>query len=152
MMTRFSMIGCSRACALPIRDRSDRALMRRYSDRVPDMAYRDSCIFHGKQGCTLDRSMRADVCNTDYCGGLGTFMKSKDASRPEPWSSPVRAIRCARRLFFRRKGTCRAVARERDSAIRPAARCLKLLSLDRLGHRRPLCACNKDHQPGQCQR
>jgi hypothetical protein len=63
-------------------DMSDRALMRRYSDRVPDMAYRDSCIFHGKQGCTLDRSMRADVCNTDYCGGLGTFMKSKDASGP----------------------------------------------------------------------
>ena len=52
-------------------------LLRRYFGRVPDAAYRDSCIFHGKQGCTLDRSMRADVCNAYYCGGLGAFMKSK---------------------------------------------------------------------------
>jgi hypothetical protein len=50
----------------------DRALLRLYLNRVPSMAYRDSCIFHGKEGCTLDRSMRADVCNTYYCGGLSS--------------------------------------------------------------------------------
>jgi hypothetical protein len=49
---------------------------------VPPVAYRESCIFHGKEGCTLDRSMRADVCNTYYCGGLGAFMKSGDAPIP----------------------------------------------------------------------
>ena len=60
----------------------DAALLRLYLNRVPSMAYRDSCIFHGKQGCTLDRSMRADVCNTYYCGGLGAYMKSRDAPMP----------------------------------------------------------------------
>ena len=46
------------------------------------MAYRDLCIFHGKKGCTLDRSMRADICNTYYCGGLGAHLKSRDAPMP----------------------------------------------------------------------
>jgi hypothetical protein len=61
---------------------SERALLRLYLNRVPTVGYRDSCIFHGKKGCTLDRSMRADVCNTYYCGGLGAFMKSRDAPVP----------------------------------------------------------------------
>lgn len=63
-------------------DATETALLRLYLSRVPDAAYQDSCIFHGKHGCTLDRSMRADVCNTYYCGGLGAFIKSKDAFGP----------------------------------------------------------------------
>jgi hypothetical protein len=55
---------------------TEQALLQLYLDRVPQVAHRDSCIFHGKQGCTLDRSMRTDVCNTYYCGGLDAFMKS----------------------------------------------------------------------------
>ena len=42
----------------------------------PRLATGDSCIFHGKQGCTLDRSLRADICNVYYCGGLGSYMKT----------------------------------------------------------------------------
>src|ERR1700722_13055372 len=42
-------------------DATEAALLRLYLGRVPDAAYQDSCIFHGKYGCTLDRSMRADV-------------------------------------------------------------------------------------------
>ncbi len=61
---------------------SDRTLMRLYLNRVPNTACQDSCIFHGKHGCTLDRSMRADVCNTYYCGGLDAFMKSTDENGP----------------------------------------------------------------------
>jgi hypothetical protein len=63
-------------------DATETALLRLYLSRVPDAAYQDSCIFHGKHGCTLDRSMRADVCNTYYCGGLSAFKKSKDAFGP----------------------------------------------------------------------
>ena len=37
------------------------AILRLYLARVPPVAYLDSCIFHGKQGCTLDRSLRADI-------------------------------------------------------------------------------------------
>jgi hypothetical protein len=63
-------------------DMSERALLRLYLDRVPSATYRDSCIFHGKRGCALDRSLRAYVCNTYYCGGLGAFMKSNDTAMP----------------------------------------------------------------------
>jgi hypothetical protein len=61
---------------------SDEAIVMLYLDRIPSTAYRDSCIFHGKKGCTLDRSLRADVCNTYFCGGLRAYIKS-DAV-PEP--------------------------------------------------------------------
>ena len=62
-------------------DMTERAILRLYLEHVPPVTYRDSCIFHGKQGCTLDRSLRADVCNTYYCGGLGTYIKT---SAPVP--------------------------------------------------------------------
>lgn len=38
-----------------------RAVLRLYLDRVPEVGYEGSCIFHGKRGCTLDRSLRSDV-------------------------------------------------------------------------------------------
>jgi hypothetical protein len=51
-------------------------LLHLYLDRLPPVAYRDSCIFHGARGCTLDRSLRSDVCNSYFCGGLGAYMKT----------------------------------------------------------------------------
>ena len=53
-----------------------------YLGRIPRTAYRDSCIFHGKKGCTLDRSMRSDVCNSYFCGGLRAYIDS--GVPPEP--------------------------------------------------------------------
>jgi hypothetical protein len=53
-----------------------------YLRRVPDVGYEDSCIFHGAVGCTLDRSMRSDVCNSYFCGGLHSFIASAEASGP----------------------------------------------------------------------
>jgi hypothetical protein len=50
------------------------AVLRLYVDRVPEVGYRGSCIFHGKQGCTLDRSLRSDVCNSYFCDGLQIYM------------------------------------------------------------------------------
>lgn len=61
---------------------TERALLQLYLDRVPPVSYSDSCIFHGRRGCMLDRSMRADVCNAYFCGGLGTYMKSGDPEAP----------------------------------------------------------------------
>ena len=55
-------------------DMTERAMLQLYVERVPTIAYRDSCIFHGKRGCTLDRSLRADICNTYFCGDLGAYM------------------------------------------------------------------------------
>jgi hypothetical protein len=57
-------------------DITERAMLRLYLACVPTVAYRDSSIFHGKKGCTLDRSLRSDICNTYFCGGLGAYMKT----------------------------------------------------------------------------
>jgi hypothetical protein len=58
------------------------ALLRIYVARVPELAYQDSCIFHGKRGCTLDRSLRADICNSYFCRGLGAYVKSGEMPAP----------------------------------------------------------------------
>jgi hypothetical protein len=59
------------------------ALVRLYSSLVPSAAYEGSCIFHGRFGCTLDRSLRADICNSYFCGGLTAYFRegNKDAPR-----------------------------------------------------------------------
>ena len=59
-----------------------RAVLQLYVDRVPEVGYEDSCIFHGKQGCTLDRSLRSDVCNNYFCGGLHDYMAGGGAATP----------------------------------------------------------------------
>jgi len=57
---------------------SARAVLRIYVERVPEAGYQGSCIFHGKRGCTLDRSMRSDVCNAYLCRGLHDYLASGD--------------------------------------------------------------------------
>ena len=51
-------------------------------ERVPEVGYRNSCIFHGKQGCTLDRSLRSDVCNSYFCGGLLAYLTADEVVIP----------------------------------------------------------------------
>ena len=58
------------------------AVLRLYLKHVPPVAYLDSCIFHGRHGCTLDRSLRADICNSYFCGGLGGYIRSGDPATP----------------------------------------------------------------------
>jgi hypothetical protein len=58
------------------------AVIQLYLARVPAVGYEDSCIFHGQQGCTLDRSMRSDVCNAYFCGGLYAYVKGDDVASP----------------------------------------------------------------------
>ena len=55
------------------------AIIGLYIARVPSTAYRDSCVFHGAEGCTLDRTLRSDVCNSYFCSGLGRFVTNPDA-------------------------------------------------------------------------
>jgi hypothetical protein len=54
-----------------------RAVMRLYVERVPAAGYAGSCIFHGLEGCTLDRGLRSDVCNSYFCNDLGKFVKGE---------------------------------------------------------------------------
>jgi len=55
-----------------------RAVIRLYVERVPLEGYEGSCVFHGKQGCTLDRALRSDVCNSYFCNGLRDFVATAD--------------------------------------------------------------------------
>ena len=55
------------------------AVIGLYVACVPTVAYRDSCVFHGAEGCTLDRALRSDVCNGYFCSALGRFVINPDA-------------------------------------------------------------------------
>lgn len=56
-------------------DLDARGILRLYTARVPAQGYAGSCVFHGAQGCTLDRALRSDICNGYFCSGLGHFVK-----------------------------------------------------------------------------
>ena len=58
------------------------AVLRLYVERVPETGYQGSCIFHGKQGCTLDRPLRSDVCNSYFCGGLQNYIMGGETATP----------------------------------------------------------------------
>jgi hypothetical protein len=63
------------------RDRPDldaRAIIGLYLARLAPRAYRGSCLFHGPEGCTLGRALRAELCNAYYCNGLWDFLKRTD--------------------------------------------------------------------------
>jgi len=53
-----------------------------YASQVPAVAYEGSCIFHGAKGCTLDRSLRADICNIYYCKGLTAYLRDRRRDLP----------------------------------------------------------------------
>ncbi len=55
-------------------DRDARAILRLYLERLAPLSYRGSCLFHGRDGCTLGRGLRAELCNAYYCNGLRDFM------------------------------------------------------------------------------
>ena len=74
--TTMARVRCARS-ALDVR-----AVLRLYVERVPEVGYENSCIFHGKQGCTLDRSLRSDVCNSYFCGGLQVYLTGGDVVTP----------------------------------------------------------------------
>jgi hypothetical protein len=58
-----------------------RAVTRLYVERVPTVGYAGSCVFHGEAGCTLDRALRSDVCNSYFCNDLGKFVRSDELAK-----------------------------------------------------------------------
>jgi hypothetical protein len=58
-----------------------RAIIGLFLARLAPLAYRASCLFHGAEGCTLGRALRAELCNAYYCNGLQEF--SRRAEVPE---------------------------------------------------------------------
>jgi hypothetical protein len=54
------------------------AIIGLFLARLAPRAYRGSCLFHGPEGCTLGRALRAELCNAYYCNGLRDFLKRTD--------------------------------------------------------------------------
>lgn len=46
------------------------AIIAEYESRLPEEAAENSCVFHGRTGCTLDRRLRANICNGFHCTEL----------------------------------------------------------------------------------
>lgn len=50
-----------------------------YLDRLPARHVAASCLYHGEQGCTLDRDWRSDICNRFACEGLQQLRQQGNA-------------------------------------------------------------------------
>lgn len=53
-----------------------RAVMRAYVGAIGREAVSGSCVFHGPVGCTLERGLRAELCNSYHCNALRDFLKA----------------------------------------------------------------------------
>ncbi|MCA8960211.1 MAG: hypothetical protein KDC38_06840 [Planctomycetes bacterium] len=45
-------------------------LLETYRHLLPERTFTGSCVYHGETGCTLPRTLRADICNRFHCRGL----------------------------------------------------------------------------------
>jgi hypothetical protein len=60
-------------------DLDARAIIQLYMARIAPLSWRASCLFHGPDGCTLGRALRAELCNAYHCNGLLDFLKATPA-------------------------------------------------------------------------
>ena len=77
------------------RDRPDldaRGIIAAYVRQVAEFSYAGSCLFHGSAGCTLDATMRADLCSSFYCDGLKAFLRRQTDRRGATAQVVVRTV------------------------------------------------------------
>lgn len=51
-------------------------LLERYRSRLPARSVHGGCIHQTASGCSLPRELRADTCNSFYCGPLRAYLES----------------------------------------------------------------------------
>ena len=61
------------------------AIREAYAGRLPDRHTEGSCIFHGSQGCTLDRTQRAEICNVHHCRALAFLLETEHVRSAGPF-------------------------------------------------------------------
>ena len=54
---------------------ADAELMAAYAERLPEVSYEGSCVYHTELGCNLPREMRSDMCNTWMCEGQHRWLE-----------------------------------------------------------------------------
>lgn len=61
------------------------AIVAGYEARIPERSVENSCVFHGAEGCTLDRTWRADMCNNFQCNGKRQALERAPDARAMLW-------------------------------------------------------------------
>ncbi|MCU0971226.1 MAG: hypothetical protein MUF57_05385 [Gammaproteobacteria bacterium] len=51
-------------------------LVERYRPLIPELSYRDSCLFHGSDGCALPRALRSWTCKRYFCAGARELVEA----------------------------------------------------------------------------
>ncbi len=51
-------------------DATPEGIVAEYMGRIPEESFEYSCIFHGRNGCSLTREQRSDTCNNYLCSSL----------------------------------------------------------------------------------
>lgn len=74
------------------------SLLARYLGFLPDEAMQGSCIYHTRNGCSLPRDWRSDVCNRYRCDALKTLSERHDA-KTENAGSTVLVLQRAQDLW-----------------------------------------------------
>lgn len=59
-------------------------LLDAYLVWLPGKPQTDSCVNHGERGCTLPRTLRADICNDYVCESLARVESALEASQSTP--------------------------------------------------------------------
>jgi len=84
-----------------------------YAAYLPAESFAGSCVYHAAGGCTLPRSLRADICNSYCCSGL---RRAEDWARSDGTTHVyvvVREDNIIRRAAFVRPGDMRHYPEER---------------------------------------
>lgn len=63
---------------LGVHDEDAAAIEALYVAALPAEHYEDSCVFHGRLGCTLRRELRSNLCNRYQCGELTQLRRVLD--------------------------------------------------------------------------
>lgn len=72
-------IRAQRAGEAQAEDRPE-AIRALYVAALPAEHYHDSCVFHARDGCTLPRGLRSNLCNRYQCGGLTQLSRALTTS------------------------------------------------------------------------
>jgi hypothetical protein len=97
-------------------------IVRAYVSRLPKRSMKDSCVFHGEQGCTLGRDMRAAICNNYHCAGLLKLQAIDAGPVMIAATTEVDVVRCVVFANERITPSMQPGANTRSQARRPARR------------------------------
>jgi hypothetical protein len=60
-----------------------------YLAQLGNRTNKDSCIFHGVDGCALPRELRSDTCNQYFCDELKEFQQNLDSNHPRGFFAAI---------------------------------------------------------------